>query len=124
MVRFHETRLGQQFYSKDFPQLVAELRELNTSVQNIVLLQNSAMEKFSKVLANAGKDDTLPSSKVYKYTYKDSKGKTKVYLAEDTNSFRSHIAEEFDKDFSTELFFSQWMLTNNFTYELEIFYGD
>ena len=122
MVRFHETRLGQKHYERDFPALVREIRELTGSMHHLISLQVDVMDMAARAMVRTGPKEDL--GKIIKYEYKLDVNEPLLtaYFAS-MEEFMLHIGELVSKEFHTELHFSKWMLASGFAYTSTVFYA-
>tara|TARA_Y100000592_G_scaffold32030_1_gene50938 strand:- start:10844 stop:11215 length:372 start_codon:yes stop_codon:yes gene_type:complete len=121
VVRLHETSIGRKFYEHDFPGLVTEMRELNGSLQQLLELQLKATDMLSRIVASNAPESSMKSV-VYKYDYRLGKGPKQTKFFSNAEEFMYHIKDEAKAEFSTEVEFGRWMLTNNFKYEVTNYY--
>ena len=122
MVRFHETRLGQKHYERDFPALVTELRELNGSLQQILSLQTDAMDMAARALVKAAPKQDLEKLIKYEYRLDVDKPITTVIFS-NHEEFMEHISEVVSKKFESDLHFSKWMYKSGFAYTSIVYYA-
>lgn len=122
MVRFHDTRLGQKHYERDFPALVAELRELNGSIQQLIALQVDVVDMAARAMTRVSPKDGLEKLIKYEYKLDVDKPITTVYFSS-MEEFMAHVSEVVSEEFQSELHFSKWMLTSGFAYTSIVYYA-
>ena len=122
MVKFHETRLGRDYYQRDFPALVTELREMNASLQQSTKLQNDLLDIGMRVLVKSMPKDQLPN-KVIKFEWRFGSADINTSYFNTVEEFMKYMMDRSGEDFESELQFSKWMLETDLRYETTVYYA-
>ena len=122
MVRFHETNLGRKHYERDFPALVAELREFTGTMQQLLSLQQQIFDVANRALVKSMSDD-LDDRKIIKFEWRFGNADINTSYFSTVEEFMKFIGDRSGEDFISEIHFSKWMLQTNFRYESTVYYA-